>query len=134
MLLFPPPKFRKRRGHEKREAQAAHPAPPTALTLVAATYSDGDLRVRLVFDRAIDIAGIEGSQIFVADADLGVEFDGDGAAATLFDATTVDVGLAELGPVGGELVKLTATAASGIVAVDDGGTWAGVFELALPFP
>jgi hypothetical protein len=30
-------------------------------------------------------------------------------------------------------VTLTATALTGIVAVDDGGTWAGVSELGLPF-
>ena len=31
-------------------------------------------------------------------------------------------------------VKLTATALTGIVAVDNGGTWPGISELPLPFP
>ena len=31
-------------------------------------------------------------------------------------------------------VRLTATALSGIVAADDGGTWAGVSGVSLPFP
>jgi hypothetical protein len=30
--------------------------------------------------------------------------------------------------------ELTATSATGIVAVDDGGTWAGVSDLSMPFP
>ena len=31
-------------------------------------------------------------------------------------------------------ISLTASAGTGIVAENDGGTWAGVTDLALPFP
>jgi hypothetical protein len=39
------------------------------------------------------------------------------------------IGEAEIGA-----VTLTATAETGIVAVDDGGTWAGAVNQTLPFP
>jgi len=45
----------------------------------------------------------------------------------------VEITLVPIGTASGAL-RISATAASGIVAVDDGGTWAGVTDLGLPFP
>ena len=42
--------------------------------------------------------------------------------------------LVEVGPYAGFGHRLTASAATGIVAVDDGGTWAGIVDQSLPYP
>ena len=49
-------------------------------------------------------------------------------------ATTVRVSLAETGLAGETGIFLDATAGSGIVALDDAGTWAGATALGVPFP
>jgi len=46
----------------------------------------------------------------------------------------VSVNLQVVGEPTGALTTLTASAATGIVAVDDGGTWAGTTNTELPFP
>jgi hypothetical protein len=102
---------------------------------VSAAYEEGDDNaVVLTFDRAIDIAGLDGAQITVNDGVyVGSVFAATGAATMLTPASVrivlEPIGEAEIGA-----VTLTASAASGIVAVDDGGTWAGVTALGLPFP
>src|SRR5687767_1416127 len=123
---FIPSKPRVRR---KRRGVPATP-PPAALVLVAAVYTDSPRMIRLTFGRAIDIAGLDGNQITLDDGNFGVRYVATGPA-TLFDATTADIELNELEPFGGTGVLLSATGASGIVAVDDGGTWAGVVNLAV---
>jgi hypothetical protein len=128
MLIIPPPIFRKRRGRAKRATSQQ----PSALVLLAASYDVGT-SVRLTFNRAIDIAAIDVSQIVVEDNnDLGFEFGGTGVA-TLDGAMTVVVMLMNIGDVSGAGNTLTVGAGNGIVASDDGGPWAGVMELALPF-
>lgn len=107
-------------------------APPAALTLVAATYSSGAW-VRLTFDRNISIASIHVANITVNDDPSDEAYVGSGTA-TLFAANTVQVPLAVAHSSSGPGVELTATSATGIVAGDDGGTWAGVVNLSLPFP
>jgi hypothetical protein len=110
--------------------------PPAALTLVEASYStdDGAL-VRLKFDRAIDIAGIDESQIGVKDGlSLHQQLVGNAGGVVVIDPQTIDVYLVASGAYAGADQLLTATGATGIVAVDDGGTWAGVSDLALPYP
>src|SRR5688500_4445196 len=57
------PKFR-RRARPKRTPPA--PPPPVALTLVAASYETG-ASVTLVFDRAVDAAGLDAGQVMVND-------------------------------------------------------------------
>src|SRR5687768_9711165 len=114
----------KPRVRRKRRVPAPSTPPPAALVLVAATYSDSPPTIRLTFGRAIDIAGLDGGQITLDDGNFGVRYVATGPAA-LFDAQTVDIELAELEPFEGTGVLLTATGATGIVAVDDGGTWAG---------
>ena len=124
--------FRNRKRPARRPPPGTPPAPPVALVLVAATYETG-AALTLTFDRAITIAGLDGSVILVRDQ----------AEALLFDATgepemisPFEVRLA-LVPVEGDStpgVTLTAGPTNGIVAVDDGGTWGGVADLELPFP
>ena len=54
--------------------------------------------------------------------------------ATVVNPTTIQVFLEQIGSPTVSDVELTATAATGIVATDDGGTWPGVTALVLPFP
>ena len=104
-----------------------------ALSLVAATYEEV-VSVSLTFDRAIDIAALDGGQITVDDgAVAGILYAATGVA-TLTDPQTVRIELVEIGLSSGPGTRLTASAASGIAAVDDGGTWGGVADLELPFP
>ncbi|HEV2294953.1 MAG TPA: hypothetical protein VGR35_13955 [Tepidisphaeraceae bacterium] len=106
--------------------------PPAALMLVAAEY-DSEVSVTLTFDRAIDVAGLVGSAIVVEDAGAGLRFEATGPV-TIINPQTVRIGLGETGPSGTADNILNASAGSGIVAVDDGGMWAGVSDLVLPFP
>src|SRR5436190_20443561 len=133
MLLPAPPLFpRKRKGR----AKAPSTPPPAALTLVAATYQldDSPFTVSLEFDRAIDIAAFNGSQVTLNDGGINsVEYRATGPAS-LLDPTTLVVVLEEIDSYVGPDELLTASSATGIVAVDDGGAWAGVTDLVLPFP
>jgi hypothetical protein len=121
------PRTRKARAKRKRTP------PPAALVLVAATYEEV-VSVSLTFDRPIDIAGLVGAQITVDDgAVAGILYAGT-SVATLTDPQTVRIELVEVGVSGDPGTRLTASAANGIVAVDDGGEWAGVSDVELPFP
>lgn len=124
------PKFRRHRGRVRRVARQSPPA--AALTLVAASYSTGAW-VRLTFDRAVDIAGIDVAAITVNDDPSDEAYVGSGVA-TLFAPETVQVPLVISHGAMGPGTELTATAATGIVATDDGGTWVGVSDLSMPFP
>ncbi|MEA2711828.1 MAG: hypothetical protein QOF78_4429 [Phycisphaerales bacterium] len=134
-----PPPFTplKPRVHRKRRAAvAAGPPPPLALTLISADYADVDTTLTLVFDRAIDIGGLDGNEIKVDDQPLGVRFLATGAAM-LLAPTTVRIELVEDGGIpDGDDVFVNASAASGIIAVAPpvGGTWGGATDLSLPFP
>ncbi len=128
MFVEPPLHPRRSRARSKRRRSA----PPAALTLVAAEYDAATL-VRLTFDRPIDIAGIVASAIVVSDGPYeAARFAGTGAAE-LSAPATVELPLELTGPASGPIVTLTASALNGIVAVDDGGTWAGVADVELPF-
>ena len=103
------------------------------LTLVAAEFGEATW-VRLTFDRPINIAALVGPQVTIDDAPI-TEFRWAGTAtATLLGPAIVRIDVALAGPASGPGTTLTASAATGIVAVDDGGTWAGVSDLPLPFP
>lgn len=121
MIIVPPLPFLRRRK-----------SAPTLLTLVSASYSSGAW-VRLTFDRNVNIAGIHVAAITVNDDPSDEAYVGSGAA-TLFAPQTVQVPLVILHGSSGPGTELTATNATGIVAADDGGTWAGVTSLSLPFP
>ena len=136
MLIIPPPQNPRRRGKVPRKPRAASPPPPppAALTLVSATYDPGFLTVTLVFDRAINFSGYVGTSLFVDDQlDTGWKYQGTGGASAA-GPNGMTVLLVDPTPAVGEDTKLTVAAGNGIVAVDDGGTWAGVSDLILPFP
>jgi hypothetical protein len=127
--------YRRRAGVTKpRKAPPAPPAPPAALTLVAASFDLDDFSVVLTFDRGVDAAGLNAAAITLQDGEFAVgSFVGSGPA-TVINPTTIKVFLEEIGGPTVPDVELSATAATGIVAVDDGGTWGGVTALVLPFP
>jgi F0F1-type ATP synthase membrane subunit c/vacuolar-type H+-ATPase subunit K len=111
--------------HRKKPAP-----PPAALVLTGVAYMAG-IRVRLIFDRAINIAALNPAQITVKDFDESLTFQGQ-APVSLVDFRTVEISLGETGSYFGAGVLLSATASSGIVATD-GGAWAGVTNVAIPF-
>jgi hypothetical protein len=102
--------------------------------LVAATYDNDSVTLTLTFDRAIDIEGIVGGDIIVNDADITANLYEATGPATMLSPTTVRIELIGVSESTGTGVRLSAGAANGIVAVDDGGTWGGADALALPFP
>ena len=127
MLIIPPPIYRKRRGRAKRDVAS----PP--LTLVAAYYNEA-LWIQLTFDRAIDIAAIDPSQITVDDGQVsGLLFVGF-SPATPVSPATVEIPLQKIASASGPNTLLSAGAGNGIVAADDGETWPGVSDVVLPFP
>ena len=120
----------KPRLRRKRRRPGA-PAPVAALTLVAAMYDAGDAQVWLTFDRAVNIDAIVPGQVTVADGPGGVRFEGTGAELILPEQVLIT--LQPAGAASGADVTLTATAATGIVAADDGAAWAGASGVELPF-
>jgi hypothetical protein len=127
MLIFIPPKKRPDRMPRKKTAVPA----PAALTLVSASY--GSFTATVSFDRPIDVSAFDPSSIFVNDADRSMALQG-GGEYSLSDANTVSLSMSEIGDYEGGQTVLTASASSRIVAVDDGGTWAGTSGTGLPFP
>ena len=131
MFSLLPPKTHRKRYRVKLKAA---PPPPVALTLVAAEFhSAGSPWLRVTFDRAVDIAGIDVAAFYVNDDNSDEAYGGTGTA-TLVSAAQVQVSMVIVHAATGPGTQLTVGADSGIVAVDDGGTWAGVTVLALPFP
>ena len=125
-ILTPLISFIRRRRRPKRET--------AALVLVAAAYDDVALTLTLTFDRAIDIAGLAAGAVVVHDGNiLGYVFAGQGPGL-LVDPATVRIALAEGEPWSSNETVFSATAGTGIVAVDDAGEWAGVTDVELPFP
>jgi hypothetical protein len=119
----------------RKPRPVAETTAPQELMLESAAYEEGEENaVVLTFDRAIDIAGLNGTQITVNDGVyVGSVFAATGAVTMLTPASVRimmnPIGEAEVGA-----VTLSASAASGIVAVDDGGTWSGATAEPLPFP
>jgi hypothetical protein len=127
MILIPPLPAR---YHKRR-------VPPAALTLVAAEFvPDGDLAyVQLTFDRPVGIAALDAAAVRVAEGPPGSGTLWAGAGAgTLVAPAVVRIDLSPFDPFAGPGTTLTATADTGIVADDDGGTWAGTTGTALPWP
>src|SRR3954471_8680983 len=123
-MLLPAPPLKPRKHPPKPNPTPA--APPAALTLVAATYfSDPEpARLRLQFDRAIDVSAMDGHAIVVQDGnDLARRFFASGPVVMLGPAT-VEINLVSAGGWGDEGIFLVATASNGIVAVGDGAEWA----------
>jgi hypothetical protein len=130
MLIFPPPKSK---SHRKKRPNPGGSPGPAPLNLIAASFDADGPEVYLTFDRAIDISALVLAQFTVKDGPGGRLFTGfDGAF--LVDPTQVQVLLSITGSYSGEDQLLTVGAGNGIVAVDDGGTYAGVTDLVLPVP
>jgi hypothetical protein len=130
MLIPLPPKSHRRRVRLK--ATAANP-PPTALTLVEASFDTVDgVYLRLTFDRAIDASGLNGSAIQLGVNEFGYLYDATGPFE-MYAPETINILMVQIGGYEGDDI-LNATSASGIVAVDDGGAWAGVTDITLPYP
>ena len=101
--------------------------------LVAATYDIETESVVLTFDRAVDASALDPAAIRVQDGLYAAGLFVGSGPATIVNPTTIQVFLEQIGSPTVSDVELWATAASGIVAVDDGGTWPGVTALVLPF-
>jgi hypothetical protein len=125
------PKFRKRYKPLKRKGAEA---PPVAIVLASATYDIETESVILTFDRAVDASAYDPAAITVQDGEFAVGLFVGSGPATVVNPTTIQVFLEQIGSPTVSDVELSATAASGIVAVDDGAAWAGVTGLALPWP
>jgi hypothetical protein len=102
------------------------------LVLVASSFDVDGPEVYLTFDRAIDISALVASAFEVDDGPDNGHFIG--ISAFFIDPAQVQVIMNRTGDASGPDTLLTAGAANGIVAVDDGGTWDGVTDLTLPFP
>lgn len=126
--------YRKRRARATG-TKSATPAPPAALVLQSAEMINFEPPVlRLRFDRAVDTTGIDVGQITVNyPSGPGFEYVGEEVTAAP-DPETFDLAMTENGSATGSQDVLNATAATAIVAVDDGGTWGGANELLLPYP
>jgi hypothetical protein len=130
MLIFPPPKFRRDRGREN--GQAVVPAVSGPVLTAANTFPDDGIAY-LTFDRAVNVAGFDGSKVTVNDPQTtGQMFDATGGAEQLSDFQ-IQLFLNAIGSSTGEEVILNATVGNGIVAVSGGGAWPGVTNLVLPF-
>jgi hypothetical protein len=106
-----------------------------ALTLLEATYPieiDGAMRLR--FDREIDVSAFDGTQVIVKDGVNQASVMNATGPVVLSDPQTAELYLVITGPYTESNVLFSATGASGIVAVDDGGKWPGVMDAPLPFP
>ena len=120
-----------RRRRKRRNLPTAGP-----LVLVAATYDVNVPSLRLSFDRAIDISAFNGSAVVVDDsADSGNAYVGTGGAFHV-GANALEIFLVDPTPATGSGTTLSAAADNGIVALAPpvGAAWAGVTELALPYP
>jgi hypothetical protein len=123
-MISPIPIRRRQRRYNAKRSPPAAPG-PAALTLVTATYGPSGLTLTLAFDRAIDIDGFDPGQVAVSDGDYRRALMSGTDPATLTDAMTVEVPLGAGLLIDSGPVVMNATATTGIVAVDDGGTWAG---------
>jgi hypothetical protein len=133
MLINTPPPFRSNRRPLK--AKATTTPLPVHLTLSAATYDLDSAALTLVFDRAINIAGIDAEAFYVND-DVFTHtlLQGDPAQVTQTGPTAVQVVMQSIDDATPGPITMTVEAGNGIVAVAAGGAWAGVTGLGLPWP
>jgi hypothetical protein len=124
MLINPPPLYRKRPGRVKQQAP---------LVLTGASYNSSGLYIVLQFDRAVNSAGLNGTQIRVDDQPDGSWYLATGTVIVV-GPNSIRVLLTLGGSTSGSADLLNAGAGNGIVAANDGGAWAGVTNFALSVP
>jgi hypothetical protein len=131
LIPFVPQKFRKRPPKPKLPVAA----PVVGPVLVQAIYPVEDVvgAIDLVFDRAISIEGLDGTQIIVKDGLISGMIN-NVAFGELRDPQTVRLFLQGLEDYSLPNQLLDATGDNGIASVDTGDAWAGVSELGLPWP
>jgi hypothetical protein len=142
MLQILIPQFRRRRGRGRgrkpQSTPAPPPPPPAPLILQSASYSPdggpgGEAMLTLSFDRAIDISAFDGAAVGAKDGIVNnIQYAG--IIASLLGPSTVGITLQWASPYFESEQTMSAAPTTGIVAVDDGGTWEGVTDLPLPFP
>jgi hypothetical protein len=130
--MFSPVYPRKPRPRRNRRRVGAPPT-PVGLTLVAASFDNVTLMLRLVFNEAVNIDNSNAFAITVQDGPEDKLYLGQGLWS-LFDPVTVDIEMQEVSPGPGASVILNAAPDNGIVALDDAEPWVGVTDLVLPFP
>jgi hypothetical protein len=131
---FQPRKPFHRRARAGDQPASAPPVPPVPLTLVSADYYEAAAEVILVFDREIDSSAFVGSAVTLDDGQFTFIVYAGSDSPFQDGPTTLRIPLLPGGSSSISGVQLGATALSGIVAADDGGTWPGVSGLVLPFP
>src|SRR4051794_18685898 len=125
MVIIPKIAFR----GSRRKPVVTH-APPAPLTIVSASFDSAVPSASITFDREIDISAIVPTA-FVINDDLitGNQYTCMEFGASHDGPETVVLNLQVIGSAEGGQVRLNASAANGIVASDDGGTFAGVVNL-----
>jgi len=133
MLSIGPPNFVRRRQFKQERSSA--PPPPAPLTLVSATYDSDNFWLFLTFDRAIAVDPVlNGDAISLDDGVTWHQFFDGGGGWEFPDPATIKIFLDGGKGSGSTQVLLTATGATQIVAVDNGGIWEGCTSLVVPFP
>jgi hypothetical protein len=128
--------FQPRRVFHRRTHGVAAPAPASVPpVLIEASFDAETLVLTLGFDRALDLSALDPSQIVVDDGPGTGELYVGSGAATVLSPSSFTLGMMDAGSSGGMAVLLIAGSATGIVAVDDGGVWAGTGSgVVLPIP
>jgi hypothetical protein len=131
-MLYPGVIPAKRRvGRRRRHVVPSSPT-PAGLTLVSVAYEQANY-VELMFNEPIDIDDINGEAFRVFDANVGFEYTGTGLIELMTPAT-VRLGLVGVGDWFETGVWLDVSGDNGITSADDEQPWAGVTDLAIPFP
>ena len=123
----------KRRVHRKRRGATQSAPPLTGPVLVAAEWDSGQMLLTLTFDRPVNATGLQQDSVVVFDGNAVTEYrnNGDVNQPT---PEVAEVSVVEFGEFLGTGERMTASAATDIVAVVGGEEWAGVTNLPLPFP
>ena len=101
--------------------------------LASASYDQDSFIALLTFDRDVDLSGVDASAFVVRDGLNARTMAGSGTAY-FSEPGVVTVPLVIQSAYVGPDTLLDVGAGNGIVAADDGGTWAGVAGLVLPWP
>ena len=124
-MALPPFITATRPVRRKRTAIAPRRPVPVPPVLVAVAIDRGEDSIALTFDVAIDISAFDDSQISLNGSAIS-------GPAYLTDPWTVEVRMWADPPA--PPVLMSATATTGIAAMDGGAMWAGCADVPVPFP